>query len=267
MVSTLDDKIELNRRMNRTLEELAAALFRAWFVDFEPTVAKAAGRAPFGLASEVATLFPAAFTDSALGPIPQGWRASTVGEECQLLMGPVAARRVLQRDWRGMPFYQGRRDYGERFPTERVYCTAPTRLARAGDTLVSVRAPVGDVNMALSDCAIGRGLAVVCHRSGATAYTFQLMLSLADSFANFEGAGTVFGSINGADFRALRIVAPAAEMVATFEKVAAPLDAQIAHNVRESRTLAALRDTLLPRLLSGELRVRDAEVAARTAVS
>ena len=73
-----DRKLELNRRMNRTLEELAGALFRAWFVDFEPVVAKAAGRAPFGLAPAVAALFPATFTDSELGPIPHGWRVDTI---------------------------------------------------------------------------------------------------------------------------------------------------------------------------------------------
>ena len=86
-VRPLDDKIELNRQMNRTLEELAGALFRAWFVDFEPVVAKAAGRAPFGLAPAVAALFPAAFTDSELGPIPLGWRVGCIADLARYVNG------------------------------------------------------------------------------------------------------------------------------------------------------------------------------------
>ena len=94
VLGALDDKIELNRRMNRTLEELAGALFRAWFVDFEPVVAKAAGRAPFGLAPAVAALFPAAFVDSELGPIPLGWRVRRLAE-----IADVDRRTMLRRNY------------------------------------------------------------------------------------------------------------------------------------------------------------------------
>src|SRR5690606_23667137 len=100
----------------------------------------------------------------------------------------------------GLPFYQGRVDFGSRFPRRRVYCSAPTRFAERDDTLVSVRAPVGDVNMASERCAIGRGVAAVRHSTGARSYTFQAMKEAGHLFAKFNAEGTVFGAINKKDF-------------------------------------------------------------------
>jgi type I restriction enzyme S subunit len=132
--------------------------------------------------------------------------------------------------------------------------------------LVSVRAPVGDINMAAEDCAIGRGVAAVRHKTGGRSYTYLYMGSLEEVFARFEAEGTVFGSIGKKDFHAIRCTIPAREAVQVFDRIASPLDDRIENAERESRTLAAIRDTLLPKLLSGELRVGDAErIAGRHA--
>ncbi|MBN1460262.1 MAG: restriction endonuclease subunit S, partial [Armatimonadetes bacterium] len=155
----------------------------------------------------------------------------------------------------GLPFYQGRTDFGFRFPTRRVFCTAPTRFAEASDTLVSVRAPVGDINLAAERCCIGRGVAAIRHKSGAVFYTHYTMHSLADAFAHFEAEGTVFGSVGKNEFRGIKCLAPPPEVIAAFEKLASPLDQAVANNEQQSQTLAELRDALLPRLLSGELAV------------
>jgi type I restriction enzyme S subunit len=260
VLGALDDKIELNRRMNSTLEAMARALFQSWFVDFDPVRAKLDGRQPVGIDQATADLFPDSFQDSQPGHIPKGWHAGTVVEGFNLTMGQSPPGDTYNQERNGLPFYQGRTDFGFRFPKRRVYCTAPTRYAKPGDTLVSVRAPVGDINMANEDCCIGRGVAAVIHKSGATSFTYHAMANLYPDFARFEGEGTVFGSINKENFEKLRFVIPPEEIVAAYERKVGPLDQQIRDLESQSRTLATLRDTLLPKLLSGQSRVR--EVAA-----
>lgn len=264
ILGTLDDKIELNRRMNETLEAMAQALFKSWFVDFEPVRAKAHAkcrgtlqRAPTKTDTYIADLFPDSFEDSELGEIPKGWEVGSVDDEFDLTMGQSPPGETYNEVCEGLPFYQGRTDFGIRFPTRRVYCTAPTRLASTGDTLISVRAPVGDINMATEHCAIGRGVAAARHKTGSRSYSYQFMHSIEEVFARFEGEGTVFGSIGKKDFHAIPCVMPPRDLVLAFERCLSPIDERIEVNERESRTLAALRDTLLPKLISGELRVGD----------
>ena len=253
VLDALDDKIELNRRMNATLEAMARALFQSWFVDFDSVRAKLDGRPAAALDPATAALFPEHLEDSPLGHIPKGWKAGTVVEGFNLTMGQSPPGDTYNEEGNGLPFYQGRTDFGFRFPTRRIYCSAPTRYAKPGDTLVSVRAPVGDINMANEECCIGRGVAAVRHKFGATSFTYHSMANLYPDFARFEAEGTVFGSINKDSFEKLRFVIPPDEIVAAYERQAGPLDEQIRANTDQSRTLATLRDTLLPKLLSGEI--------------
>jgi type I restriction enzyme S subunit len=250
ILGALDDKIDLNRRMSQTLESMARAIFKSWFVDFDPVRAKAECRDP-GLPSRLAELFPQSFDDTAETQIPAGWRVVTVADEFLVTMGQSPPGETYNQNGDGLPFYQGRADFGRRFPSRRVYCTAPTRLARPGDALVCVRAPVGDTNVASEDCAIGRGLAAVRHKSGAGSYTLLTMRSLADRFAAFESEGTVFGSINKQGFGAMRVISPPVPVVLAFEQLVSPLDAQVECAHLQAGLLATLRDSLLPRLISG----------------
>ncbi|MGK0617737.1 restriction endonuclease subunit S [Meiothermus cerbereus] len=264
ILGTLDDKLELNRRMSETLEGMARALFKSWFVDFEPVRAKMEGRwqrgqSLPGLPAHLYDLFPDRLVDSELGEIPEGWGVGCVDDEFDLTMGQSPPGHTYNEVGEGVPFYQGRTDFGFRFPTRRVYCTAPTRFAKKGDTLISVRAPVGDINMAAEDCAIGRGVAAARHKTGSRSYSYQFMRALEDVFLRFEAEGTVFGSIGKKDFHGIACVVPPRSLVEEFERRAAPLDSRIEVIDHESRTLAALRDALLPKLISGELRVKDAE--------
>jgi type I restriction enzyme, S subunit len=258
VLGTLDDKIELSRRMNETLESMAGAIFRSWFVEFDPVRAKAEGRDP-GLPKSIADLFPESLEDSGMGEIPAGWGIGSVDDEFDLTMGQSPPGDTYNETGEGVPFYQGRTDFGFRFPTRRVYCTAATRFAKAGDTLISVRAPVGDVNMASENCAIGRGVAATRHKSGGRSYCYQFMRSLHEAFARFEAEGTVFGSIGKKDFQALPCVVPPRALVRAFEGHVQPVDSRIEVNEHESRALAATRDTLLPKLISGEIRGPEAE--------
>ena len=253
VLGALDDKIELNRRMNATLEAMARALFQSWFVDFDPVRAKLDGRPPPNLDPATAALFPDHLEDSPLGHIPIGWKVGSVVEGFNLTMGQSPPGDTYNEEGNGLPFYQGRTDFGFRFPTRRIYCSAPTRYAKPGDTLVSVRAPVGDINMANEECCIGRGVAAVRHKSGVTSFTYHSMANLYPDFARFEAEGTVFGSINKDSFEKLRFVIPPDDIIVAYERQAGPLDEQIRTLENQSRTLASLRDTLLPKLLSGEL--------------
>jgi type I restriction enzyme S subunit len=256
ILGTLDDKIELNRQMNETLEAMARALFKSWFVDFDPVRAKAEGRNP-GLPNHIADLFPDRLVNSDLGEIPAAWRIGTVDDEFNLTMGQSPPGETYNETGDGLPFYQGRADFGFRFPTQRVFCTAPTRYANAGDTLVSVRAPVGDINVAAERCCIGRGVAASRHKSGSRSYTHYFMHSIKEVFNRFEAEGTVFGSIGKKDFHSIRCVMPPTRVVDSFERLAAPIDERIANYDRGARTLGALRDTLLPKLISGQLRLSE----------
>ena len=264
VLATLDDKIELNRRTNETLEAMARAIFKSWFVDFDPVRAKAEGRQPFGMDAATAALFPDSFQDSPLGKIPKGWRVAAIGEDFNLTMGQSPPGETYNEDGDGLAFFQGKTDFGFRYPSKRMYCTAPTRLADAGDTLVSVRAPVGAINMANEKCCIGRGVAALRHKNGSRSYTYYAAHAQKEAFEQFEAEGTVFGSLGRKDFEAILSVSPPTSLAERFEQMAFPFDQRVENNEHESRTLAALRDALLPKLISGEIRLKQAEKPSET---
>ena len=128
ILGTLDDKIELNWRMNETLEEMARALFKSWFVDFDPVRAKMEGRNP-ELPKHIAYLFPDRLVDSELGEIPEGWEIKALGECFNLTMGQSPPSSSYNDHGKGLPFFQGRTYFGFRYPENRKFCTAPTRIA------------------------------------------------------------------------------------------------------------------------------------------
>lgn len=288
IVSALDAieaKIELNRQMNAKLEVMAQALFKSWFVDFDPVIdnalaagnpipnelteraerrAQAAQRQspeqPHALPAATRQQFPDRFVFSeTMGWVPEGVDICSVGEEFTVIMGQSPPGDTYNELRKGLPFFQGRTDFGFRYPSNRIYCTAPKRLARKGDTLVSVRAPVGDVNIAADDCCIGRGVSAVKHVSDSRSFTYYSMQQLKERFAVFESEGTVFGSINQKDFKALPQVRFSKNLIEEFEACVGAFDSKIETNTESIRELTRIRDTLLPKLLSGQLRIPEAE--------
>lgn len=212
---SISEKIRLNNRLNGYLEELADGMFRRHF----------------GGLTDNATL--ADFANVTMGQSPAGSSYNEAG------IGTI--------------FYQGRAEFGWRYPTQRLSTTEPKRMAKAGDVLMSVRAPVGDLNLAYEDCCIGRGLAAI--HCDYPSYGLYLMRSLHKKLDAYNGEGTVFGSINGKALNGLPIALPNNAAIRAFEKEAAPIDTQIRNNEVESRVLVTLRDTLLPKLMSGEIDV------------
>ena len=261
VLGTLDDKIELNRRMNETLEEMARALFKSWFVDFEPVRAKMEGRwrrgeSLPGLPAELYDLFPGRLVGSEVGEAPEGWEVRALGDCFDLTMGQSPPGSTYNDDGDGMPFFQGSTDFQFRYPDKRRFCTAPTRIAEFGDTLVSVRAPVGDINMAWERCCIGRGLAALRHKSGSNSFTYYSVWAMQRELQQYEHTGTVFGAINRKQFEALHTVEPDSRVVDAFESCAGQIDGRIKSSSAEARSIVDQRDALIPRLVSGEARVR-----------
>ena len=258
ILGTLDDKIELNRKTNETLEAMAKALFKSWFVDFDPVRAKAEGR-PTGLPAEISDLFPDSFEDSELGEIPSGWRVGCLSDCCEITMGQSPPGDTYNDEGDGLPFYQGKTDFGFRFPGRRIYCSSHTRQASIGATLISVRAPVGSANIAREVCSIGRGIAALKSRQSADSFIYYLIGTLQGVFESYNSEGTVFGAINGKDLASIQVVAPSTEAVAAFNSQCLPMDESIQSNTLETEHLTTIRDTLLPKLISGEIRIPDAE--------
>jgi type I restriction enzyme S subunit len=237
ILSALDDKIELNRQTNATLEAIAQAIFKEWFVDFN---------------------FPGAtgeMVESELGMIPEGWRVGKLGEICKVTMGQSPPGESYNEDGIGTPFFQGRADFDFRFPRKRVYTTDPKRFANKFDTLVSVRAPVGDMNIATENCCIGRDLAAVIERNGNYSFSYYFLKELTEKFKGFEDNGTVFGSINKKEFESVTCIIPSIENITSYEEKCKIIDDEIFNREQESNILTLIRDSLLPKMMNGEIEV------------
>ena len=208
-----------------------------------------------GMDDSIADLFPDRLVDSELGPIPERWEVKALGECINLTMGQSPPGSTYNERSEGLPFFQGNADFGFRYPEKRRYCTAPARIAHPDDTLVSVRAPVGAINMAWEQCCIGRGVAALRHNSGSSSFTYYSAWVLQEEIQQYEHTGTVFGAINKSQFEALQTVEPRSELIEAFDARVGPIDARIRHNISEARNLTFVRDTLLPKLVSGEVQV------------
>ena len=222
ILSSLDEKIELNHRMNKTLEQLGQALFRHYFVD---------------------------------NPEAKNWDEGTLGDIMNITMGQSPPGKSYNNNGDGVVFYQGRADFGLRYPNMRLFTTDPKRFAKVGDVLLTVRAPVGDVNQASERCCIGRGLAAISSRTGAVSFCYYYCHQLKADFLEYNSEGTVFGSINSKQLKALKLKIPPIGLVEKFENEVAVIDKTIMLNSYQVKTLVVLRDSLLPKLISGGIEV------------
>jgi len=273
ILGTLDDKIELNRKQNETLEAMARALFKAWFVDFEPVRAKMEGRWQRGLSlpglpAHLYDLFPDRLVESELGEIPEGWRCSTIGEEVTVCGGSTPSTKEPAFWEGGQHCWATPKDLSSlRFPvlldTERKITDAglariSSGLLPVGTVLLSSRAPIGYLAITEVPTAINQGfIAMKCDGALPNVFVLLWCRENMDTIAS-NANGSTFLEISKSNFRPLRVVVPSNEVLTNFSKLAAPLYRQLAENEHESRTLAKLRDTLLPKLISGELRLKDA---------
>lgn len=181
---------------------------------------------------------------------------AALSDIAEITMGQSPSGSSYNEEGSGEVFYQGRAEFGSFFPRRRLFTTEPKRMAQEGDTLMSVRAPVGDLNIANEKCCIGRGLAAI-HSDTFQSFTHYLLRGQSRQLDAFNGDGTVFGSINGKALRALPIYLPTEKEINEIETELKSLDAMIRNNDDEIRLLEQLRDTLLPKLMAGEIDVSE----------
>ena len=259
VLGALDDKIDLNRRMCQTLEEMARALFKSWFVDFDPVRAKMQGRDP-GLPKEMADLFPNRLVDSELGPIPEGWHPGTVEDATKLNpeSWSVKSRPTVVRYLDLASAKWGRLDDAQELSGEAIPSRAQ-RILRNGDTIVGTVRPGNGSYGLISDTGLtgSTGFAVLRpKKSHFRAYVYFATTSQSniDRLSRLADGGA-YPAVRPDVVSATPCVIPSEQLLHQLETVAGALLDRIAHSDRESRNLAALRDTLLPKLISGELRV------------
>jgi type I restriction enzyme S subunit len=280
ILGTLDDKIELNRKMNETLEAMARAIFKSWFVDFDPVRAKAdlpatthlaaqVGGLLNGLPKEIADLFPDSFEDSELGEIPKGWEVKQIGDVVRCVGGTTPSTKDPLY-WEGgtSPFVTPRDMSNltspaildsERYITQEGVDTISSGLLPAGTLLLSSRAPIGYLAIAEVPVSINQGIiAMICDGKLPNYY----MLFWAETYMKIiksNAGGTTFAEISKKNFRPINIVVPAPKVLGRFVDYVKPLYEKIICNLIESKNLITLRDALLPKLISGEIRVKNAE--------
>ncbi len=242
ILGNYDDLIENNTRRIKILEEMAGTIYREWFVEFR---------------------FPGHenvnMVESELGLIPQGWDVKQLSEMRDVVMGQSPKSEFYNESGEGLPFHQGVTDFGDRFPTDRVYCTIQNRIADPGDILFSVRAPVGRINVADKKIVIGRGLSAIRSKSGNQAFLLQ---QLKDRFQEVDtmGVGTIFNAIRKSDLLEIQLLVPPDSLIAEFEEIAAPISSLLGNLTKENVNLRKTRDMLLPKLISGELDVSELDI-------
>lgn len=252
ILGALDDKIELNRRMNRTLEETARAIFKSWFVDFDPVRAKAAGQQPPGLKPEIAALFPDAFDDSELGKIPKGWKVWSVGHVCEFAYGK--ALKADQRQAGQVPVMGSNGQVG-------LHNEA---LVKGPGIVVGRKGNPGIITWVNSDFFPIDTTFYVVPRSLVYPFTYLAYALENLNLASLGADSAVPGLNRNIAYKSL-ILIPDHKILEIFDAQSSTIRHRQSASEQETSILAAIRDTLLPKLISGELRVPDAErIVGRT---
>lgn len=226
VLMNIDDKIAINTTINENLEQQAQAIYAQMFIE----------------------------------SAEESWKTGSLSDISVITMGQSPKGDTFNETGEGAVFYQGRTDFGFRFPTRRLYTTEPKRIALCGDALMSVRAPVGDLNVAYEECCIGRGLAAIHSKDNHQSFVLYTLFTLKKQLDVFNGEGTVFGSINKESLNSMEITIPPRELMDRFESTISPIDRAIRNNYEEICRLQAIRDTLLPKLMNGEIDVSAVQI-------
>jgi type I restriction enzyme S subunit len=267
VLGALDDKIEFNRQMNATLEEMARALFQSWFVDFAPVRAKLDGRPPAALDPATAALFPEHLEDSPLGHIPKGWKVGKIQDCCVQIQNGGTPRRNEPRFWDGgnIPWLasgevrQSIITATESFITEEGLAESSAKWVPAFSTVVALYgATAGKVSLTPFRLTTNQAVCALIPKKG---FAFFNYLTMREATAEFENkaVGAAQQNISKGIVEETKVVLPPPALVERFAATTSPLSERWISNLHQSRTLATLRDTLLPKLLSGEITIPAAE--------
>lgn len=231
ILSAYDAKIENNNKIIKNLETTTQAIFNEWFVNFRfPGYEKAK------------------FVESEMGEIPEGWEVGKLTDISKITMGQSPASTYYNSKKEGLPFHQGVTSFGDRYPEDIIYSTGGQKMAEKGDILVSVRAPVGRINIANSKTILGRGLSAVRSINNQQSFLLYLLKNLFHKEDLF-GGGSVFPSITKSEFEKLKIVLPSSEAKTLFDKKVRVVDLEIKTLFEENVKLKESRDQLLTKLI------------------
>lgn len=268
ILGALDDKIELNRRMNETLEGLARAVFQSWFVDFDPVRAKQDGIAPPGLTPEISALFPDSLEDSELGKVPKDWRVVRLENAMESIIDYRG--KTPNKTTSGVPLVTAKivkngriEEFGEFISVEDFDSWMRRGMPKMGDIVMTTEAPLGEIAQ-LDDrkVALAQRLITLRGKAGMLDNSYLRFLMQSPDFQNelqARASGTTVVGIRQSELRRITLPLPPIEQQNAFARIVVPLTNRIDRNWRQNEKLAAIRDELLPKLLSGEIRVADGE--------
>lgn len=236
----IENRIQLNKKLCATLEETAQTIYKHWFEYFE--FPDENGKPYCSSGGEMVEC-------EELGKeIPKGWRVGELEEIATIIMGQSPSGDSYNYENKGEIFYQGRTEFGFRFPKIKTFTTEPTRIAKAKDILLSVRAPVGDLNITLNECCIGRGVSAVRSKTQCNSFLFYLMKSVKNQFDISNGEGTIFGSINKDDLYAIKVLISDFKVDNAFENEVSLIDNKIENLCLQTQKLEALKSLLLGKM-------------------
>ena len=268
ILGTLDDKIELNQQMNQTLEAIAKAIFKSWFVDFDPVRAKMEGRQPVGMDAATAELFPDSFEESASGLIPKGWRVGVFSDLVNILSGGTPKTSISEY-WDGNIKWFSVKDAPnpsdvfvidtEKRITQLGVEKSAAQILPEGVTIITARGTVGKLALIGSEMAINQSCFGIQGQQENTDYFTYFNLYSVISELQYKSHGSVFDTINRQTFQVIHSIIAPSKLRQEFDNKIDSIMKEIKHNLYESRTLTTIRDTLLPKLMSGEIRVKEAE--------
>lgn len=247
VISVLENKIELNNRINAELEAMAKTIYDYWFVQFD--FPDNNGKPYKNSGGKMV------WNEELKREIPEGWVSAELKDIANITMGQSPPGESYNEIGDGVVFYQGCTDFGSRFPSIRQYTTEPSRFAKPGDILLSVRAPVGTMNISITECCIGRGLAALNSKHSCTPFLFEVLRNLKQVFDRRNTDGTTFGAITKDDLFSLRVVKPSKEILNKFSLILHPVFEKQNIIAMENQKLSELRDWLLPMLMNGQVKV------------
>ena len=276
VLSTLDDRITLLRETNATLEAIAQALFKSWFVDFDPVRAKMEGRTPEGMDEATAALFPDGLETSELGEVPRGWRVMPVGDAIEAVGGATPDTKN-EAFWEPpVHCWTSPKDLSgiaapvlldtERKVSDQGLAKIGSGLLPSGTLLMSSRAPIGYLALAQVPLAINQGY--IAMLPGGLLPPLYMYFWCRHNMDNIKGRanGSTFMEISKKAFRPIPVLVPTNDLVTAFTATTEALFARLTANEHQAQTLSTLRDTLLPRLISGQLRLPEAQAATEAAL-